>query len=152
MRGIYKPMNQEVPIKDIKPLVEIIDYSIYYFSFSLILIAFGFVAFVYFLLQVRKYFKSQKNPLKSYIKEIINLDTTNAKKFSYDFTKLYNKTTKEVEKLNIKKNDGILDEMSSFILVLETYKYKKDNEVLQDNDIKHFETIIKKLKSIKAFS
>ncbi len=119
---------KEIPIHDIKPLVEIQEYSLYYFSALMILAALAIAGIVYLLV---KYFKSKKafNVRKEHFKLLAEIDFGDAKKSAYDIT-LYGATF---------KNDTLrhLDIYEELTQKLEEYKYKKSvNEI--NHEVKNY--------------
>jgi hypothetical protein len=107
---------QEIPLRDIKPLVEIQEYSLYYFS-ALALLAILFVTgAIYFLV---KYVKSKKafNVRKEHLKLMNAIDFSDAKRDAYDMT-LYGATFKNDSPKHLDAYENMLDK-------LEEYKYKR---------------------------
>ena len=120
--------NYDIPLHDIKPLVEIQEYSMEY------LIALSFVAFVILIggiyllfrwLQNRKRYNKRKDHLRL-IKEL-NLSDT--KETAYKLT-LYGATFKGDTPRHEKAFDELFD-------ALQNYKYKKSVESF-DTDTLHF--------------
>ena len=111
----------EIKIHDIKPLVEIPDYSFFILS-GLILLGIIIVSLVIFF--IYKYLKNKKqNIRREYFKKLKELDFKNSKKSAYDITKygqLLVKTKREKQLLN------------DLISQLEQYKYKKDVDNFDD--------------------
>ena len=105
----------EIKIHDIKPLVEVPDYSFYFF-YGLILVA--CVIFTLLAYYLYKYLKNKKqNVRKEYYKSLKNNNFTNSKKSAYDITKygtLLARSDREKQLLN------------DLVSKLEEYKYKKD--------------------------
>jgi len=76
-------MKPDIPLHDIKPLVDVPDNSLWLFSavvlFSILLL----VAIIYFLLKLRK---SKFDEKKLWLKELKNIDVNNAKEAAYAIT------------------------------------------------------------------
>ena len=112
-----------IPIKDIKPNVEIVDY---YFLAFIVLMVISIIAVIIFLLKRKK--TKKFNLLK-------DLDFNDAKKTAYDFTLLARNFV----------NENNQKEYEEIVKMLEKYKYKKEVPPL-DNEVK--EKIISFLKDI----
>ena len=108
---------KEIPLHDIKGLVEIQEYSLYYLS-ALVLVGLivllGLLYLLYKFLQNRKKF----NLRKEHAKLLHKIDFSDAKKAAYEITYLG----------TIFKDDTPRHERAFALLVenLESYKYKKD--------------------------
>jgi hypothetical protein len=104
-----------IQINDIKPIVEIPDFSIYIY-YSIFLLAFILLIMLFFFLY--KYFK--KNPKTKeyeYYKKLQNLDFNNAKETAYSISK-YGRLLASDE-----RQKRLVEELSD---ALEAYKYKKE--------------------------
>ncbi len=118
---------QDIPIKDIKPLVEIPDYSIFIFIFLIVLSTFILIALMIFLV---KYFKNRKENLKKrYLRVLNELDLNNPKESAYLITK-YGRLL-------------VFDDRSRQIFEtleekLQTYKYKKSVDNFDDEVQKYY--------------
>jgi len=82
-------MNQtfDIQLHDIKPILEIEEYSIYYFSgmvFLAILLVFGIGYLIYMWIRQRNSFNQRKENLKL----ISELDIANTKEYAYGITAL----------------------------------------------------------------
>jgi hypothetical protein len=110
----------EIPIHDIKPIVDIQEYSFYYFL-GISFVALLFVGAIAFL--IYKYIKQRNayNVKKEHFKIINELDLTNTKESAYAIT-LYGATFKDDSDRHKEMYKNIVDR-------LEVYKYKKDVEV-----------------------
>ncbi|WP_456489197.1 hypothetical protein [Caminibacter pacificus] len=88
-----------VPIKDIKPNVEIIDYNFYIFLFVVFIVVLVSIFLGY---KLYKKFKTP-NPKKLLIKRLKELDYSNPKKVAYNFApiakNLINENNKELFEL-----------------------------------------------------
>jgi len=119
-----------IELHDIKPIVDVEDYSLYYFlgiSFISVIIVVG--AIYLFL----KWFKNRKryNKREEYLKNLKQLDLTDSKKSAYAIT-FYG---------GLFKDDGPRQsEMFKNITQrLENYKYKKEVEKFDDETLGYIE-------------
>ncbi len=117
MGAINSMQSQEIPLHDIKGLVEIHEYSLYYLSAIVIaglIVLLGFLYLLYKFLQNKKRF----NVRKEYAQLLHKLDFSDAKKVAYEITQL----------ASIFKDDTPRHERAFKLLVenLESYKYKKE--------------------------
>ena len=117
MGGINNMQGQEIPLHDIKGLVEIQDYSLYYFS---VLVIVGFILFLGALYLLYKFLQNRKkfNLRKEHAKLLHKIKFSDAKKAAYEITQLGSTF----------KDDTPRHERAFELLVedLESYKYKKD--------------------------
>ncbi|MDF1876437.1 hypothetical protein JHD47_01225 [Sulfurimonas sp. SAG-AH-194-L11] len=109
--------TKDIPLHDIKPLIEIQEYSLYYFS-ALVFIASVVVLVLVYLLY--KYIKNKNsfNIRAEYLKQLKAVDLSNPKRAAYEITlygALFEADSEEHKKL-----------YSALVKELETYKYKKD--------------------------
>ena len=125
---MHKNGQIEIPLHDIKPLVEIQEYSFYYL---MALIAVGVVLFLGAGYLLFKFFKERKkfNLRKEYYKKFKAVNFKDAKKAAYELTK-YGAVFKDDDERHLKAYENMLER-------LEKYKYKKDVEPF-DGDTKHF--------------
>jgi len=124
MQGVKQ--NFDIPLHDIKPIVEIQEYSLYY------LLGLSFIASVVLLAiiyLIYRYIKSKNtyNKRKEDFKTINSLDFTDTKKAAYTFTSA-GLTFKDDSPRHLEMYNNILQR-------LQAYKYKKevnkfDSEVL----------------------
>ncbi|MDD3855246.1 MAG: hypothetical protein WC279_09985 [Sulfurimonas sp.] len=109
--------SYDIPLHDIKPIVEIEEYSLYYFlgfaSFALVLVA-GVAYLLYMWLKKR----NRYNRRKEHFKLLNSLDLNNTKESAYAIT-LYGATFKEDSPRHKEMYDNLLGR-------LEAYKYKKE--------------------------
>ncbi len=127
MGGINSMQSQEIPLHDIKGLVEIHEYSLYYLSALVIVVLillFGLLYLLYKFLQNRKKFNLRKENLMLLHK----INFRDAKKAAYEITQL----------TSIFKDDTLRHERAYKLLVenLESYKYKKEVSEFS-NESKH---------------
>lgn len=102
----------EIKIHDIKPLVEISDYSFYFLIFIIMAVL------VFIIYPLYEFFKHRKKDIrKEYISILENIDWTDSKQASYTITKygfLLVRTPLEEQSLQ------------ALVKKLEPYKYKKN--------------------------
>ncbi len=113
-------LNQNsIPLHDIKPLIEIHEYSLYYFIGVCILVALILAGFIYLLY---KWYKNKKifNKRAHDFKMLHAIKYVNSKKAAYDLT-LYGATFADDSQRHQKAYENMLEK-------LEQYKYKKDVE------------------------
>ncbi len=122
--------NFDIPLHDIKPLVEVQEYSLYYLiGFS----AIGLVVFAGLLYLVLRWLKHKNafNIRKEHYKLLHNLDLSDPKKAAYDVT-FYGATFKDDGQRYFEMYKNLVDR-------LEPYKYKKDVENLDDEVIAYID-------------
>ncbi len=109
--------SYDIPLHDIKPIVEIEEYSLYYFlgfaSLALILVA-GVAYLLYKWLKKR----NRYNRRKEHFKLLNSLDLSNTKESAYAIT-LYGATFKDDSPRHKEMYDNLLGR-------LDAYKYKKE--------------------------
>lgn len=113
----------EIPLHDIKPLVEIHEYSLYYFSALVLLGVLVLSGIIYIVV---KHFKAKNafNIRKEHLKLLNQVDFKEAKRSAYDLT-LYGATFQNDTPRHHEMYEEMLDK-------LEEYKYKKDVEKIED--------------------
>ena len=118
--------NYDIPLHDIKPLLEIEEYSLYYLLGVSAVVLFLLFALVYLLL---KWLKSRNafNIRKEHYRLINAVDLSDAKKAAYDIT-FYGNTFSEDSPRHSEMYQNLVER-------LESYKYRKsvasiDNEVI----------------------
>jgi hypothetical protein len=118
----------EIPLHDIKPLVEIHEYSIYYF-WALILLGVLILAGIIYL--VVKYFQAKNafNIRKEHLKLLNQVNFSDAKQSAYDLT-FYGATFAYDTPKHHEMYEEMLDK-------LEAYKYKKDVKKI-DDEVKQY--------------
>lgn len=113
--------THEIPLHDIKPLLEVQEYSLYYLIATSVVALVIFVGVVYLLV---KWLKARNafNIRKEHFKLLQELDFQDAKRSAYDVT-FYGATFKD---------DGPrhAEMYKNLIQRLEEYKYKKNVEPL----------------------
>lgn len=122
--------SYDIPLHDIKPIVEVQEYSLYYFLgatlFALILVL-GAAYLIYMLLQKRNRF----NIRKEHFKLLNSLDLSDAKRSAYDVT-IYGATFKNDSPRHQEMYENLINR-------LEVYKYKKDVDAYDGEIIGYIE-------------
>jgi len=110
------PTN-EIVLHDIKPLIEIQEYSFYYF---VAIIAVGVIILLGALYILYRYMKNRNkfNIRKEHFKYLNAISLSNPKQDAYDIT-LYGATFAHDSERNAKAYEALVEH-------LEAYKYKKD--------------------------
>ena len=131
-------MNNEqnqLQINDIKTIVEIPDYSIYFYYGLIIL---GFSLFLVSLYFVYNYFKSKKHSLeKEYLSILKNIDLSNQKNSAYTISKYGRLLAKD------ERQKRLFEELHNS---LKEFKYKKIIDKKIPNTIKlQYETFLESL-------
>ena len=113
----------EIPIHDIKPLVEIQEYSFYYLLALIVLALVVLGAIIYMII---RYVKSKKafNIRKEHAKILHDIDFKDAKKSAYDIT-FYGATFKN----DSQKHHDMYENMTDRLAM---YKYKKSVDSMDD--------------------
>jgi hypothetical protein len=117
-------------LRDIKPLLEISDYS--YFIFMGLVVFFAFIVLVALYRLFKKFLLTRKENLrKGYFKRLKNIDWSNTKKAAYEVTFLGRKLATEPR---------IEEIYGQLVVMLSQYKYKKvvssvDKETLKQYDL-----------------
>jgi uncharacterized membrane-anchored protein YhcB (DUF1043 family) len=118
-----------IPIRDIKPNVEIIDY--YFIAFIIGLIILIIILTLFAIKKLKK-----KNPKKEILEKLKNLDFNNSKKTAYEFTKYARVFINEENKEKYEK----------IVKSLEKYKYKKIVPPLDEKDKETIKNFIKEIR------
>ena len=123
--------NFDIPLHDIKPLVEVQEYSLLYLIGVSIIALVIFVGSLYLILRWLKH-RNAFNIRKEHYKLLEALDLSDAKKAAYDVT-FYGATFKDDSPRHTEMYKNLVDR-------LEQYKYKKnvenlDSEVLGYIDV-----------------
>ena len=119
--------TQEIPLHDIKGLVEVQEYSLYYFSalvFIGVLLLLGVLYLLYKYLQNKKKF----NLRKEHQRLLHEIDFSDAKKAAYEITQL-GSTFKDDSERHQRAYELLVED-------LEAYKYKKEVEAFS-SESKH---------------
>jgi signal transduction histidine kinase len=120
-------MQNEIPLHDIKPLLEIQDYSFYYFLAVVTVVALIIVGILY-LLYRHFYNKKRFNIRKEHYKILQGINLQETKKAAYELTE-YGATFANDSERHQKTYNDMLEK-------LQKYKYKKsvddfDSETLR---------------------
>jgi Mn-dependent DtxR family transcriptional regulator len=103
---------------DIEPIVEIVEYSLYYLISTTIFL----VIFLYFTTKfISKYINFKQNSKKKLISELMNLDLNDSKTSAYRITEIGGELIQLVVGEN-RRSENLFRELES---ALEIYKYKK---------------------------
>ena len=118
--------NIDIPLHDIKPLVEIQEYSLYYFltTMFLVLVAIGLISYLVYLYMKRR---NASNIRKEHFNLLNNLNLSDSKQSAYDIT-VYGATFKDDSQRHI-------DMFKNITQRLESYKYKKEVNSFDDETI-----------------
>jgi len=111
--------TKDIPLHDIKPLIEIQEYSLYYF---VALVAFVLIVVIALLYLAYKYIKNRNgfNIRVEHLKLLHESNLDDAKKAAYELT-LYGATFAD-------DNEQMHRTYEVLVQELEPYKYKKDVE------------------------
>ncbi len=113
--------NFDIPLHDIKPLVEVQEYSLLYLIGVSVIALVIFAGSLYLILRWLKH-RNAFNIRKEHYKLLEALDLSDAKKAAYDVT-FYGATFKDDSPRHTEMYKNLVDR-------LEQYKYKKDVENL----------------------
>ena len=121
-------------LRDIKGIVEVTDYSIYYLGALIFLVFVAIIAIIWFLRRPKKRKKPTKEELA--LSNLKNIDYKNPKDVAYSFS------------LNIPffTNEKNSEEIKKILEKLEVYKYKKEIPNMDEELKKSVKKIIKGLK------
>ncbi|WP_457747271.1 hypothetical protein [Sulfurimonas sp.] len=120
----------DIPLHDIKPLVDIQEYSIYYFSAIVVVLSILLVAFLYLAYRWIKH-RNRFNIRKEHNKLLQEVDLNDAKKAAYDLT-FYGATFKDDSLRHLKTYEDLIEK-------LESYKYKKNVESFDSETLRIIE-------------
>ncbi len=119
-------------LRDIKPLVEIPDYSFYLYLFLIFLATLAAALFVYLLIRIATKKKIDKR--KQIVAQLNRLDLNDAKHTAYTITKLGRYVIKDSSSLRI---------YEELLKRLAKYKYKKEVPPLDDETKKYIKLFLK---------
>jgi len=111
-----KEQSYDIPLHDIKPLLEVDEYSLYYFLGSLSLLVILLLGATYLIYRYLKK-RNAYNIRKEYIKNINALDINDTKKTAYQIS-LYGEIFKDDSPRHAEMYNNLMQR-------LESYKYKK---------------------------
>jgi hypothetical protein len=125
-----KEQNIDIPLHDIKPLLEIEEYSLYYFlgvSLLLLLLACGTLYLIY------KYIKNKNrfNLKKEHLRLLNSIDLSDAKRAAYDIT-FYGSSFKDDSQRHHEMYENLVSR-------LQKYKYKKEVEPIDEETLGYIE-------------
>lgn len=109
--------SYDIPLHDIKPIVEVQEYSLYYFWAAALLIFILFFAAAYLIYMWLKK-RNAYNMRKEHFKLLSSLDLSDTKKSAYALT-LYGATFKDDGQRHSEMYKNLTDR-------LDKYKYKKE--------------------------
>ena len=114
--------HYDIPLHDIKPLIEIQEYSFYYLS---TLIVIGILVVLGILYLIYKWFQNRDrfNIRKEHFKLMNSLNLKESKKSAYLIT-LYGETFKDDSPRHLEMYNNLTER-------LELYKYKKDVDMFE---------------------
>lgn len=127
---------KDIPLHDIKGLVEVPDNSFLYLLMIIgVIVAIVLIPLIIWML--KKYKKNRSvNLRKEYLQKIHSINTQNAKEAAYEMSKygrLLAESAREIE---------VLESLDSR---LEKYKYKKDVEKLDDDTLAYYQLLLEVL-------
>ncbi len=124
------PTKADIPLHDIKPLVEIDDYSIYYFSALMFVALVVVVAIIFF---IWKFYKKRDSfsVRKKHSELLHNIDFSNPKEAAYAITK-YGYTFSQDDERHHEKYENLLSRLAP-------YKYKKSVDAIDSETKGHFD-------------
>lgn len=117
----------ELPLRDIKPLMEVPDNSIYFFSGIVIVGILILGLIIYAIIKMVKK-RGEINLRKMYLQRLKEVDLSDAKGAAYEIT--YCLHSLEIEPKNIEMAHNLIER-------LEKYKYRKEVTPL-DEDVKSY--------------
>jgi hypothetical protein len=118
--------KEEIKIHDIKPLVEINDYSFLYFSIVAVVVSIIVLGGLYLLYSFLKH-RKKSNIRKEHLHILNSVNLKDTKKAAYMLTK-YGATFKDDDSRHQEMYKNMLDKLSK-------YKYKKDVESFDNETI-----------------
>ncbi|GAX87050.1 conserved hypothetical protein [Lebetimonas natsushimae] len=118
-----------IPIRDIKPNVEIIDF--YFIALVAITIILVIAAIIFAIKKLQK-----KHPKKKLLEKLKNLDFNNSKKTAYEFTELARNFVNEENRVKYEE----------IVKSLKRYKYKKEVPPLSEEDREKIKNFIKEIR------
>lgn len=121
---------KEIPLHDIKPLLEIPDYSLYYFI-GLIVVSLIVLYFVIYFIYKWIIKKSSFNVRAEHKRLLDEVNFDDSKKAAYDIT-FYGATFKDDTPRHTKSYEELQEH-------LESYKYKKSVDKLDENTMRIIE-------------
>ncbi|NOQ29554.1 MAG: hypothetical protein GQ570_00375 [Helicobacteraceae bacterium] len=125
-----KQQDLNIPLHDIKPLVEVPDQSLY---ILIALVVVGLVVLIFLAIWIYNYFTRVKklNIRKRDFEALQNIDFSDPKAAAYDISKYGLTFSNDSEQLQ-QKYQNLSEQLSA-------YKYKKDVEVIDEKVKAYFE-------------
>ncbi|WP_428739212.1 hypothetical protein [Sulfurimonas sp.] len=122
--------TNEIPLHDIKPLMEVQEYSFYYFLAIVIAVTVIVIGVLYLLY---RYFKERKryNKRKDYLARLKDLDMHDTKQSAYDLT-MYGAVFKDDTPRHLKHYELMVEK-------LQAYKYKKSVEAFDADTLRQID-------------
>ncbi len=117
---------QELKLHDIKPLVAIDDYSIYYFSVVVVIATIIVLFAIYMLLKWLRQ-RKRENIRKKHLEILHNIDLSDTKKAAYELTK-YGLTFRDDDERHKELYENMVSKLAN-------YKYKKEVGSFDDETI-----------------
>ncbi len=127
-------MNNNLKINDIKSIVEVSDYSFYFFILLILSSLIICSLLIYFTYTKIK--NKDVNYQKIYIRNLKNIDTTKSKKAAYEITKYIQL---------VSKNESQTKLANELILKLESYKYKKESKKFDKKTVNLYKSLMDSL-------
>ena len=118
----------DIPLHDIKGLIEVPDYSIYYFT-AAVIVGLLIIAGVFYLLYRYLKYKNRYNIRKEHLKAIRNIDMNDTKKAAYELTR-YGLTFRDDSPRHQKHYELMLH-------ALDAFKYKKKVDAFDSETLRH---------------
>lgn len=122
--------SQTIQLHDIKPIVDIDDYSFYYLLGSSALILLLLAGLIYLFVKWYKT-KNRYNKRKDYLKKLKKINLKDAKKSAYDIT-FYGRVFRDDSPRHTEMFKNLTQR-------LEDYKYKKDVDKLDKETLGYIE-------------
>ena len=121
-----KEKSYDIPLHDIKPLLEVQEYSLYYFLSATVVVLILLLGISYL---IYRYFKKRNayNIRKEYLKNLNSLDFSNTKKTAY-LISFYGAIFKDDSPRHTEMYNNLTQR-------LESYKYKKDVDSFDDETL-----------------
>lgn len=126
---------KDIPLHDIKPLVEVPDNSFMFLIIIAVVLLLVVIGVVVWIINIYKQSK-RENLRKSYLEKIHQVDTDNAKEAAYEISyygRLLAESKRELEMLE------------SLDARLSQYKYKKEVETLDDETLGYYRLFLEVL-------
>ncbi len=126
---------KDIPLHDIKPLIEVPDNSFMFLVIVVLVSLFVFIGVVLWFVTLYKRSKDE-DMRRSYLEKIHQVDTDNAKEAAYEISH-YARI--------LAKSDRELEMLESLDARLSQYKYKKEVERLDDDTLAYYRLFLEVL-------